>query len=102
MSPYEIVRPNGKVYRPRKGLRVAVYDNRDTGGIGHGIMVLGTHDIAAAVDVATRNPGDYECEISAEYAVVGWTRDGYQNNQRWWTEDPVRGAASVTFDCGCF
>jgi hypothetical protein len=89
------VRPNGKVYRPRRPLRSAPYDDHD---FQHGVIVLGTHDIELARAAAVR--AGCECgEPKFDKGSPGWLRQGYQHGEPWWINDDVRGAAAVTFGC---
>lgn len=85
-----MLRPNGKPYTPRKGLRqIGFYDeneNRDY------VVVLGTHDI----DKAREFGRPYRCAYLGE-AWRGWGRWTIRNGEQWWDFDPVRGAAGVVF-----
>lgn len=89
--PEVVTRPNGKLYRPRKGLRQIGYWD-DTYGESR-VVVLGTHDIEKARAFAT----PYECE----YLVEGrkcWAKSVMRNGERFIATDATeRGAAAVDF-----
>jgi hypothetical protein len=92
----QIIRPNGKPYRPRKVTGHAVADEDD---MVTAVLVLGTHDIERA------RPFAEECvrlwvdsSYTAAGPVTGWWRDGFHMGQRCWADDPVRGRAGVRFE----
>lgn len=89
----EIVRPNGKVYRPRY-LRVTGWDNVWTGDPPFQVAVPGTHDEATARDMA---PQGYHCAYLIN-PRTDWIRGGMIHGEQMWIHDEVRGAACVIFD----
>ncbi len=99
MSDDEIVRPNGKVYRSRKGLRWVEWAEEDYPP--HGFIVFGTHDEDAARKLVANAPLDCDCKMADAAARAGWIRDGYRWGEREWIEDALHGAAAVilTFEC---
>lgn len=90
-----IVRPNGKLYRPRY-LRVTGWDidwSRD-GDVNWQVAVLGTHDVDVAREHA---PQGYHCAYLVN-PEAGWVRLGMCRGEPTWLHDAVRGAACVIFD----
>lgn len=86
-----IIRPNGKPYTPRKGLRqIRFYDEEEN---RHYVVVLGTHDIEKARAFA--HP--YECAHLVK-PYTGWGRWTMRRGEKWWDFDSVRGAAGVVFE----
>jgi len=92
-----ITRPNGKVYRPRKVMCHAL-SNEDTGTLT-AVIVLGTHDVDAARELASRvGPYWADEDVKLGGAEVSWWRKGYCWGALCWLEDDVRGAAGVRFE----
>jgi hypothetical protein len=91
MSDETIIRPNGKPYTPRKGLRQIGFDHED----GHTsyVVVLGTHDIEKAREFGR----PYQCAYLVK-PYKGWGRWTIRNGEEWWEFDDVRGAAGVVFE----
>jgi hypothetical protein len=89
-----IVRPNGKLYRPRK-LRVEEWNVRWQGQFS--VLVLGTHDIDQALPLARQRAFEYDVE-DIRLVETGWWHDSIRNHDRYWTPDDVRGAAGVLFE----
>lgn len=93
-----IVRPNGKVYRPRK-IR-AIYCENEYGGRDD-VFVLGTHDVTAALDTASREAsfhfGGAPSVIDA-FGEIGWFREAIERGERVIRDDEIRGAAGVRFE----
>jgi hypothetical protein len=88
-----VERPNGKVYKPRKGLRMIGFDDYIDGDAY--VAILGTHDIAAAR--AAFPGGGFQSPHLVE-ARLGWVRETIRNGERFWDcDDTVRGAAAVIF-----
>jgi hypothetical protein len=93
-----IVRPNGKVYRPRK-IREIYFENDY--GRRNDVFVLGTHDLIGAVEPAA---------VEARYRIghseflfdavgeIGWWREMVQRGERVVIYDDVRGAAGIRFE----
>lgn len=88
-----VERPNGKLYRPRK-FRVVGWDCDPSGDPEWQVAVLGTHDVAAAREVAKYG---FHCPHLVN-PTLGWIRQSMRDGERWWAEDEVRGAACVIFD----
>lgn len=89
-----IVRPNGRIYRPRK---LVTYAYEDDHAGENGVVVLGTHDSERARDLALSSARYWygaECVIDP---VTVWWRDGMESGERCWQHDPVRGRAGVCF-----
>lgn len=87
-----IMRPNGKVYRPRK-IRTESWDNEEDTGV----IVLGTHDVERAHLLAVEGCRYF---FGCQYAInpdVDWFRQGYQYGDPMWFRDDVRGSAGVMF-----
>lgn len=92
-----IMRPNGRLYRPRKIVAEIYtdYHNEEFGGV----IVFGTHDIERARPLA-------EPIIHSEVGPVDitehldWIHDGMSGGERRFMRDERRGRACVRFDCG--
>lgn len=92
-TPAAIQRPNGKLYRPHKGLRMVGFVDDVNGG--NYVAILGTHDIEAAR--AAFPSGGYFGSYLVE-ARPGWVRETIRHGERYidcW--DTERGAAAVIF-----
>lgn len=92
-----IIRPNGKTYRPRKVIVEPWEIDGAAYGWESGVIVFGTHDVEVAQPLA-----DVVCKgFDPDYVAVGakpiWYRDGYENGERVWMDDEVRGRAGVWF-----
>jgi hypothetical protein len=96
----EFVRPNGRVYRPRRrDLWVRAWENAEE--FDSGCIVFGTLDpqgpaSAKAHEACAAWYGDAD-SFHIAYLVPGWWRDGYGLSGRTWIEDAVRGAPGVMF-----
>ena len=93
-----LVRPNGRIYRPRKVVGYA-WENPDdlSSDFISGVIVLGTHDVERARTLAC-SLGRYW--FGLDHAIrphVGWFRDGFEYGVRCWVDDPVTGRAGVMF-----
>lgn len=90
-----VTRPNGKLYRPRR-LR-AFYCEDDYTGQAE-VLVLGTHAQSVALPLAFAE-ANYRLADGSLDAVPspGWWRDGFENGERAWVYDDVRGAAGLRF-----
>jgi len=90
-----VIRPDGRVYQPRK---IAAYAVADADEDLSGVTVLGTHDMAIAQKMAS---GYAEWQLGRGSAAldpeVGWFREGYENGRPMWQRDPVKGRAGVMF-----
>lgn len=87
-----VMRPNGKIYRPRKGLRMIAFDDYD--GDAH-VAILGTHDIEAAL--AAFPDGGFWCPYLVE-PQLGWVRQTFRYGEPFIDcDDTVGGAAAVIF-----
>lgn len=88
-----IVRPDGRVYRPRK-LAVEVWES----DYECGAVVFGTNDPTVAQPLATDAiRREFDNQMIAALPRVGWWRDGYEAAERRWIQDDVRGRAGVYF-----
>lgn len=90
-----IERPNGKMYQPRKLIAVSWSNDGDPLEDWAGCIVLGTHDVDVARLLAERACGYFH---GTRYAVKPsrvWVRDGFENGERIWVYDEVRGRAGV-------
>jgi hypothetical protein len=90
-----VTRPDGRTYRSRKIAAYAVVDGDE---FLCGVMVLGTHDVQRARELADSYAS---WQLGSEYAaadpVTGWWYLGYAATGRAWIEDPVKGRAGVWF-----
>lgn len=87
-----IERPNGKLYRPRKGLRMIGFNDYNDEAF---VAIIGTHDIDAAR--AAFPGGGYQASYLVEPSL-GWVRETFRYGERFidcW--DTERGAAAVIF-----
>lgn len=85
-----IVRPNGRVYRPRNApWAVQVSDIEDSDAY---VLVFGTHDIEAARAIAQPAAAAYLID-----AHTGWQRLAMRHGDQVYVDDEVRGAACVIF-----
>lgn len=94
-----IVRPNGKLYRPRKGIVVVPWDD-DTWGRGDacGVVVLGTHNVDLAQKLADKEiRSRWDSDMVGISEGCGWFRDTYRYGDRVWATDPECGRAGVWF-----
>jgi hypothetical protein len=91
----EIMRPNGKPYRPRKITACAVLDDDE---LTVGVVVFGTHDPATAQQladaIAFRDAGS---SFFATDPGRVWWRDGFDGGRRMWITDEEHGRAGVWF-----
>lgn len=97
MTP--IIRPNGKLYRPRGNLRVEEWEN-DGLGAECGVMVFGTLDVTEArpfAEKAIRGRFGMDDALSPH---ADWLRMGYRSGEHCWVRDEVRGAPAVVFTAG--
>lgn len=94
-TPAPVTRPNGKVWRGRKPIRIAYFlDPWDD----EGIVVLGTHDVDAALAII----GDttvFEYGCTREGAELDWWRRVPWPNpiDGSWITDEERGTPCVVF-----
>ena len=94
LATREIVRPDGRIYRPRNPrLRIRAW------GSDHpcGVIVFGTLDPDEALPHARA-----ACRYWYEGDTVrnprpGWYRDGFHWGERQWVRDERRGAPGVSF-----
>lgn len=91
-APEPIVRPNGKLYRPRK-IVVFVVGEED-----EGVLVLGTHDEQRAQVLADQMAAYVAgADFVAASPETGWYRDGFECGERRWVSDEERGRPGVYF-----
>lgn len=91
-----VLRPNGLLYRPRK---IAVYSWENDNRYECGAVVLGTHDVVHATELATAAiHAWFDSRLTATNSDVDWFRDGFDDSgRRAWVRDDVRGRAGVMF-----
>jgi hypothetical protein len=91
-----IQRPNGKPYRPRKAPSVREFSDLDD---NTGVVVLRTHDIQLATELASDAISEHDLSRAAAYTtwwrLVPFDPSGYFD--RTWQNDPVRGVPCVVF-----
>jgi hypothetical protein len=96
VQPETFVRPNGKPYRPRAGIRVEMWQNDGYHDFDHGVIVLRTFNVDRARREAYVNgDGMYPSEPRK-----GWYRltfDQAHGDGLAWTYDEVRGVPAVSF-----
>lgn len=89
-----VARPNGKTYRARKQPSIRMYTDRDEYDC---VVVLRTHDIQLAVELASNLIG--ELELNPTVAYTDWWRDVPWDDSgaydQAWITDPVRGTPCV-------
>ena len=92
MEAEPIMRPNGKLYHPRRVVAHVVGEEDE------GVLILGTHDLARAQILADQMA---EYVAGKGYVAVGpwtgWFRDGFRAGRREWVTDEERGRAGVCF-----
>lgn len=95
--PAPITRPNGKVWRPRKPLRINTFDNPE--GMT-GVVVFGTHDEDTAARAAQRELAFWDLALvtghAAWWRLVPWDAFNLGCDSTW-INDPVRGTPCVVF-----
>lgn len=93
-----LIRPNGRVYRPRDTtLRSAPWTNAGEGkGDLEGVLIIGTHDLARAQHFA-----DVDCVawygVPATEPRLDWVSQKYGGRYAGWTTDEVRGRPAIWF-----
>ncbi|MGV8973696.1 MAG: hypothetical protein ACOH10_15355 [Rhodoglobus sp.] len=98
--PEMTLRPNGKVYRPRKGLQASVCSSMDE---GEGIIVRGTLDVDKAREIARKIWGHTENDDTVDDAptLTGWFRlvpwDAGFGFDSTWMVDEAHGSPCVVF-----
>lgn len=86
-----ILRPNGKWYQSRQVVFREVDSDPEYGWpLG---VVFGTHDIDRARKLAARHTDQHLTDPRTD-----WWKSGFQDGEKCWLEDPVRGTAVVIFD----
>lgn len=88
-----IVRPNGKVYRPRKIQAEFMVDD----GMESGVIVFGTHDLHIARRLADRLVMSYDSNVTAVDPQPCWIYRGISCGSIYFYHDEVRGRAAVQF-----
>lgn len=90
-----LVRPNGKVYRPRKPPRAVLVDQEESGRWY--VYVFGTDDEARARELAQRLEA-----VEPHSEPLTWVRDGFRDGERAYIVDEVRGTPCLIFHVeGC-
>jgi len=98
-----IVRPDGRVYRPRSSrLRIRAWGDADPVG-PCGVIVFGTLDVDRALPHARSACAYWYDGSTVTNPLPGWYRDGFFWGERRWIRDDRRGAPGVsfTYDPGC-
>jgi hypothetical protein len=88
-----VLRPNGKLYRPRKGPVAVLVEGLDYDQCW--IYVLRTHDEERARELAQ------QMETIEPRGRLCWIREAIRNNDREYVEDTVRGMPVVIFQMEC-
>lgn len=94
------VRPNGKVYRPRKPAR-GVFVEDHYARIGEPdayVYVLGTHDVERAHRLASQIAARERLKADRDSARLTWIRQTIRDGDPVFDVDEVRGAAAVVFE----
>jgi hypothetical protein len=90
-----VIRPDGRVYRPRK---VIAYPVADADEMTSGVMVLGTHDIERARMLADQCAAAWaDGGYVATEPETGWFREGYEAGRPMWLRNERKGRAGVFF-----
>lgn len=94
-----IRRPDGRPYRPKKVVARPWYEDCAGVGLSCGVVVLGTHDVGRARELAEDCCARWYDLPRAVWPEVGWYRLGYSGarGEQSWVDDPVRGRAGVLF-----
>jgi hypothetical protein len=87
-------RPDGRLYRPRKIIAFILDAEPEYARV----LVLGTHDIGTARELAERALRNWGCE--PVNPVLGWWRSAIRNHAVWFEADERRGRAGVSFEIG--
>ncbi|MGB3483997.1 MAG: hypothetical protein WBB07_17495 [Mycobacterium sp.] len=92
-----LTRPNGKPYTPRfTGLQAHLWENHNIGESG--VIIFGTLDPDQAHDLAVQMCRYWYGVNGVGDPQPGWYRNGFQNGERWWIRDDVRGRPGVMFE----
>ena len=92
-----VARPDGRIYRPRK-IVACRWDNDGYNDMDCGVVVLGTHNVEAAAEEADRCVKYFfDNDLVAGSPIIGWYRDGYNEQGPAWICDDVKGRAGVMF-----
>lgn len=95
----QIIRPNGKVYRPRKAPSAITLDDHD--GMTAFVVVFRTHDIERATELAQPLLDeylDYRGQITPDLVWLRERPDRDYMGGRVWADDPVRGIPCVQWE----
>lgn len=96
-DPKQIIRPNGKPYRPRKPPSVELAE--DSGG-DTVVMVLRTHDTDLARRMAARFIAEYD--LNADDCYLAWQRlvpwDAGSGCDTSWISDGTHGMPAVIWE----
>jgi hypothetical protein len=84
-----VIRPDGRVYRPRKPPRATIVD---VDGRTY-VYVLGTHDEPRGRALAQRLTN-----VDPYANPPTWQRLAIRNGERWFVQDDVRGAPCLIFE----
>lgn len=101
-----MTRPNGKLYKSRKGMFSLLFDE-DSWDSPYGgtcaVLVLRTDDYEQAKQTARAQFLDfdeYHAEIMTE-GRLGWWRESIRDHERYWTQDEERGCPGFLFETPC-
>lgn len=94
-----MTRPNGKVYRARKGWSVVTFEALDAFDKS-GVMVLrlGLDDYDLALDLAVIAMANLDPEVQLQPGKFGWWRETIRNHEREWEYDSYRGVPGFWFE----
>lgn len=97
MIHYTILRPDGRMYRPRKPPRaILVGDDYDC------VLVLGTHDLKLAQETAQKL---LSVELGSDFTACsserGWFEEKFRWGERTWIYNSERGQAGIMFNEVC-
>lgn len=87
----EVVRPDGRIYRPRKLPRAQMVEDHLFERVF--VYVLGTHDEQRAYSLASR----LEAVEPLPYGDPDWVRLSMRDGERVYVRDTVRGAPCIIF-----
>ena len=93
----EATRPNGKLYRSRKGWCSIFFDGDDNEWGTPAVLVLRTDDYATAEKIAQLMMLKNDSELELEEGTPGWFRESIRHGEPEWVSDTARGAPGWYF-----